>query len=100
MQALSTTLSFAERSCFEFSEMLSPGLFAESAFAAGISQWRNSPHIRRPDSDHIAVRFEHLYERRTARITAETLVGYWHHEDPRLRALESEATGTGPVRPC
>lgn len=85
MQVFSTNLSLAERSCLEFSELASPGLFAQSAFSAGVSQWRNSPHMRRPDSDDIAVRFEHLYERRAARITAETLVGYLHHEDPRPR---------------
>jgi hypothetical protein len=35
------------------------------------------------DSDDFAVRFEHLYERRAARVTGEWLVGYLHHEDPR-----------------
>jgi hypothetical protein len=42
--------------------------------------------MNKPDSDDIAIRFEHLYERRIGRITAETLVGYLHHEDPRLHS--------------
>lgn len=85
IQSFSTELSFSERACLEFSQLVSPGLAIESGLMAGYSQWRNSPHMRNGDADDIAVRFEHLYERRTARVTAETLVGYLHHEDPRLR---------------
>jgi hypothetical protein len=39
--------------------------------------------MNQTDSDDLAVRFEHLYERRVARSTAEIVVGYLHHEDPR-----------------
>ncbi len=89
---LTDRLSFAERSCFALSQLVNPGLMAATAFQAGFSQWRNSPHMNKSDSDDVSVRFEHLYERRTARVTAEMLVGYWHHEDPRPRI--SGATGT------
>ena len=33
--------------------------------------------------DDFGMRMSHLYARRTARLTAETLVGYLHHEDLR-----------------
>ncbi len=85
IQVFPDSLSLGQRACLEYSELAGPALVAESALMAGYSQWRNNPHMRRTDSDDIAVRFEHLYERRTARITAETIVGYLHHEDPRLR---------------
>ena len=86
VQVFSTNLSFAERSCLEFSQLVSPSVLAGSAALAGYSQWRNSPHMRKTDSDDIAVRFEHLYERKTAKITGEFLAGYLHHEDPRLHS--------------
>ncbi len=84
-QIFSGSLSFSERSCLEFSQLLTPGMFLSTALFAGVSQWRNSPHMRGNDFDDISVRFEHLYERRTARITGEWLVGALHHEDPRPR---------------
>jgi len=83
-QIFSANLSFAERVCLDFSQLASPSVLAGSAAMAGWSQWRNNPHMRRTDSDDIAVRFEHLYERRSARITGEFLAGYLHHEDPRF----------------
>ena len=64
-------------------ELASPALLAETGLAAGFSQWRNSPHMRGNDTDDFAMRMAHLYARRTARLTAETLVGYFHHEDLR-----------------
>jgi len=84
VQVFSANLSFAERSCLEFSQLASPSVLAGSAAMAGFSQWRNSPHMRKTDSDDLAIRFEHLYERRTARITGEFIAGYLHHEDPRF----------------
>ncbi len=86
IQSFSTDLSFTDRACLEYSQLASPALAIESGLMAGISQWRNNPHMNKRDSDDIAVRFEHLYERRIARLTAETFVGYLHHEDPRLRS--------------
>ncbi len=85
VQTFSADLSLAERSCLEFAQLASPSAFAGTTALAGFSQWRNNPHMRKPDADDIAVRFEHLYERRTARVTGEFLVGYLHHEDPRFR---------------
>ena len=84
-QIFPATLTFGNRSCLALSEILSPGVAAQSALFAGFSQWRNSPHMRQSDTDDLAIRFEHLYARRSARITGETLVGYLHHEDPRPR---------------
>lgn len=82
-QILPATLTLGNRSCLALSQILSPSLFAQSALLAGYSQWRNSPHMHRSDTDDIAVRFGHLYARRSARIAAETVVDYFHHEDPR-----------------
>lgn len=90
MQSFSADLSVGERTCLEFSPLASPALAVETGLMAGLSQWRNNPHMKRSDSDDIAVRFEHMYERRTARVTAETLVGYLHHEDPRLRVSNEQ----------
>jgi len=83
IQTFSTDLTLEQRLCFGLSEMASPSLGLGAAFLAGYSQWRNSPHMNKTDDDDIAVRFEHLYERRAARLTGEILVGYLHHEDPR-----------------
>jgi hypothetical protein len=82
-QLLPSDLSFNQRLCIGFSELANPWAFLGSGVAAGLSQWRNSPHMKITDYDDISVRFEHIYERRAARITAEILVGYWHHEDLR-----------------
>lgn len=64
-------------------ELASPGLLAETTLYAGLSQWRNSPHMRGNDGDDFSMRIAHIYARRTARVTAETLVSYLHHEDLR-----------------
>lgn len=84
VQVFPADLSLAQRACIGVSELASPGVFLGSALVSGVSQWRNNPQMRTRDTDDIAVRFAHLYERRTARITGEVLMGYWHHEDLRL----------------
>jgi hypothetical protein len=83
-------LTLRDRICIEFSPLASPILLAESGLMVGVSQWRNSPHMARPDSDDLTLRLANLYARRTARVTAETLVGYLHHEDPRLRFSDEQ----------
>jgi hypothetical protein len=90
VQVYPDELSFGDRACIGISELTSPALALESGLMSGFSQWRNSPQIRKTDADDIAIRFAHLYERRAARATAETLVGYLHHEDPRLRSSGKE----------
>jgi hypothetical protein len=77
-------LSFSGRVCAGVSGLASPGLLAESTLMAGYAQWRNSPHMQSREYDEMGIRVAHMYARRTARVTAETLVGYWHHEDPTL----------------
>lgn len=88
-QLYPATLSFGELACMQYSQLASPGLAAESVFMAGYGQWRT----RKTDfdrNDNMADRIEHLYERRAARVTAETIVGYLHHEDPRLHPSGKE----------
>lgn len=84
IQTLPTELSFRQRVCFSLAEMASPSRFVQAAAGAGFSQWRDSPRISPRDGDDFGARFAHIYERQTARATAELLVGYWHNEDPRL----------------
>ena len=78
-------LSFSDRACMAATELASPGLLAETAMVAGLSQWRNNPHMHGNDTDDFGMRLAHSYARLTARITAETLVSYLHHEDLRPR---------------
>ena len=86
VQTFSADLTFADRACTGLAELTNPGVFLGTGLLSGFSQWRNNPHMNATDSDDIAVRFAHLYERRTARITGEILVGYLHHEDLRLHS--------------
>jgi hypothetical protein len=92
IQTLPTELSFRQRTCLGLAQMASPGLFLGAAAVAGISQWRNSPRITPRDGDDYALRFEHLYERQVARVTAEVLVGQLHHEDPRYHPSNAQGT--------
>jgi hypothetical protein len=80
-QVFSTNLSFAERSCLGFSELVSPSVFLAAGMLSGYARFHMVPHHN--ESYSIAERFEHVYERKAARITGEVLVGYLHHEDPR-----------------
>jgi hypothetical protein len=79
-------LSFRQRFCFELAEAASPATLLGSAAIAGFSQWKNNPRMSPHDADDFSVRFEHAYERQTARLTAELFVGYLHHEDPRFHS--------------
>jgi hypothetical protein len=83
IQALPSEISFRQRICLGIAQMASPGLALGSGALAGLSQWRNSPKITPRDGDDYAVRFEHIYERQMARVTADVLVAAIHHEDPR-----------------
>jgi hypothetical protein len=62
-----------------------------SGVIAGLSQWRNSPKMTPHDGDDYAVRFEHIYERQVARVTAEVLVAAIHREDPRYHPSHEKA---------
>jgi hypothetical protein len=83
LQSLPTELSFRQRVCLSLAKLASPARFLEAGLGAGFSQWRNSPRIYPRDGDDFGTRFAHIYERQAGRGTAELLVGYWHHEDPR-----------------
>ncbi len=48
-----------------------------------LDQARNSPAEPRNRWSMLPHRLESYYARHAARDTAELLVGYWHHEDPR-----------------
>jgi hypothetical protein len=86
MNAFSTDLSFGQRACMGLSELASPALMIEVGAVAGFAQWRNSLRSGKGDSEDFSTRVEHLYARRTAHVTAETIVDYLHHEDPRLHS--------------
>jgi hypothetical protein len=86
LNTFSTDLSFGERACIGLSDLASPGLALQIGVMSGVAQWRNNTHLNKNDNDDIGTRIAHAYERHAARVTAETLVGYLHHEDPRLHA--------------
>jgi hypothetical protein len=89
--ANSETLTLRQRSCYYGARLISRSAILTTAFAAGISQWRNSPYEAHQDSGDYAHRFAARYASRAAKNGSELLVGYLNHEDPRLRS--SRATG-------
>lgn len=62
-----------------------------TAFASGISQWRNSPYAEHQGTGDYAHRFAARYASRAAMNGSELLIGYLNHEDPRPRS--SRANG-------
>jgi hypothetical protein len=80
----STDLSFGARACIGLSELASPGTALQIGVMASMAQWRNSSRLNKDDD--IGLRIARAYARRSVHVTAETLVGYLHHEDPRLHA--------------
>jgi hypothetical protein len=83
-QILPQDLSFWQRSCLQIAQLTSPGLLVTAGFAASYGHWRNISTDRK-NSEEYTRRILNYYARRTARASAELLVGYLHHEDPRPR---------------
>jgi hypothetical protein len=80
-QTFSANLSLAERACLGLSQLTGPGVLLGAGLAAGYARLHTPEN--RNESNNMAVHIGHIYERRAARATAEVLVGYWHHEDPK-----------------
>jgi len=70
----------------QIAELASPGLFLRAGAVAGYAHWRNASSANPKDSAEFTRRIANYYARRTARASAELMVGYLHHEDPRLRS--------------
>jgi hypothetical protein len=83
--AHSENLSLRQRSCYYGERLISPSAILRTAFASGISQWRNSPYEAHQDTGDYAHRFAARYASRAAMNGSELLVGYLNHEDPRPR---------------
>ncbi len=86
-----TDLTFKQRNCFFARQVFSPMFAASTVGLAALDQARNSPTMRHETWGMFPRRVGTFYARVGARDTAEMLVGYWHHEDPRPR--QSLATG-------
>ncbi|MFL6351320.1 MAG: hypothetical protein ACJ74Z_05665 [Bryobacteraceae bacterium] len=80
-----------QRSCYFGGRLISPSTILRTAFASGISQWRNSPYEPHRDTDDYAHRFAARYASRAAMSGSELLVGFLNREDPRPRS--SSANG-------
>jgi len=86
LQVLPEDLSFRQRSCLQIAQLASPGLLLRAGAMAGYAHWRNASSANPKDSAEFSRRIANYYARRTARAGAELMVGYLHHEDPRLRS--------------
>jgi hypothetical protein len=83
--AHSNVLSLRQRACYYGQRLISPSTILRTAFASGISEWRNSPYESRELRDDYAYRFATQYASRAAKSSSELLAGYFNHEDPRPR---------------
>lgn len=69
---------------------MSPRFALTAAFMAAFGQFQNSPHVPRQHFDEIPHRLAAHYATRAARDSGELIVGYLHHEDPRLRKTDAQ----------
>ncbi len=86
-------LTFAQRTCWYGSELISPWAAVRAGFSSGLGQWRNDPNGTGRDMDDYARRFTVYYAKRTARETGELIAGYFNNEDPRLHVSGQTAVG-------
>jgi hypothetical protein len=89
--AHSDDLTLRQRSCYYGERLISRSGILTTAFASGISQWRNSPREAHQGTQGYSHRFAARYASRAAMSGSELLVGYLNHEDPRPRS--SRANG-------
>jgi hypothetical protein len=79
------SLTFKQRNCFFARQVFSPVFAVSTIGLAAMDQARNSPRMHHETWGMFPRRVATFYARVGARDSAEMLVGYWHHEDPRPR---------------
>jgi hypothetical protein len=80
----SQNLTLKQRACYFGRPLIAPQFALATGFISVFDQFRNSPRIEHDRWDKLPHRFEVYYARHAARDAGELLVGYLHHEDPRL----------------
>jgi hypothetical protein len=78
-------LTFKQRNCYFARQLFSPMNAASIVAFSLVEQLRDSPSEKRNDWSLFPHRVGTHYARQSARDSAEMLVGYLHHEDPRPR---------------
>jgi hypothetical protein len=82
-KVLPAELSLHDRACLGLSQIASPGTLLGAAALAGVGELRGKQRSKGAESEDFGEHFAHIYARTAARTSAELLVGYLHHEDPR-----------------
>lgn len=84
-------LNLKQRGCYFVRQVFSPQFAVSTGFMAVVDQSLNSPWVKHERWSKFPHRFEIFYARHAAQDAAEYLVGYLHHEDPRLhRSVQTE----------
>jgi hypothetical protein len=86
-----SSLNLKQRGCYFVRQVFSPQFAASTGFMTVVDQSLNSPFVKHERWSKFPHRFEIFYARHAAQDAAEYLVGYLHHEDPRLH--RSRETG-------
>ena len=84
-------LNLKQRGCYFVRQLFSPQFAVSTGVMAVFAQSINSPLVRHERWGKFPHRFEIYYARHAAQDAGEYLVGYFHHEDPRLH--KSAETG-------
>ena len=79
------SLSFKQRLCFAVDPLITPQFALTAAVMTGFSELRNSERLKGKPMSNYPVRFADYYARHSAQAAGEMVVGYLHHEDPRVR---------------